>query len=389
MKRTSVLFVVLLLIFSNCRTSSSYLKRGQFDSAVYKSVNKLRKKPTKTKEINVLREAYAKANQSDLDRISFLRTSGEPDVWDNIFSRYNALKNRQTQVKTLPTNILNAIHFVPVNYDEEVISAKRKAAEYFYAHALQLLERNNKQSARLAYNDLVKVKQYYSDYKDVDAKLQEALLNGRNNILFKIQNQANVIVPQHFEQELLKISMDELNTLWMNYHTRQISQLTYDYTILLNLKEIAVSPEQVREESYTDQKEIQDGFKYKLDAKGNVMKDSAGNDIKIPIIKIITCKVVLTKARKSAIIRGTLDYMNNHSGQLIKTYPVAAETFFENNVAVPYGDLNALSSSSRSLINQSHFVPFPSNPDIIMQAAIRLKDMTKDIIWRNKNIIDY
>lgn len=389
MKHTVVLLCIITLLFANCRTSSSYLKHGQFESAVYKSVAKLRKKPTKTKEINVLREAFSKANQTDLDRINFLRTSGEPDIWDNIFSRYNALKNRQDLVKTLPTNILNAIHFVPINYDEEVVSAKRKAAEYFYAHALQLLERNNKQSARQAYNDLLRVKQYYSDYRDVDAKLQEALLNGRNNILFKIQNQANVIVPSNFEQELLKISMDDMNTLWMNYHTKAIEQVNYDYTLLLNLKEIAVSPEQVREESYTDQKEIQDGFKYKLDSKGNVMKDSAGNDIKIPIIKIITCKVVLTKARKSALIRGTLDYVNNHSGQLIKNFPVAAETFFENNVAVPYGDLNALSSSSRNLINTSHFIPFPSNPDIIMQAAVRLKDMTKDIIWRNKNSLDY
>lgn len=389
MKHITVLLLIATLLFTNCRTSSSYLKHGQFESAVYKSVAKLRKKPTKTKQINVLREAFSKANQSDLDRINFLRTSGEPDIWDNIFSRYNALKNRQDLVKTLPTNVLNAIHFVPVNYDEEVISAKRKAADYFYAHALQLLERNNKQSARQAYNDLLRVKQYYGDYKDIDAKMQEALLNGRNNILFKIQNQSNIIVPANFEQELLKISMDDMNTLWMNYHTKAIEQLTYDYNIQLNLKEIAVSPEQVREESYTDQKEIQDGFKYKLDSKGNVMKDSAGNDIKIPIIKIITCKVVLTKARKSAIIRGTLDYMNTHTGQLVQTYPVVAETFFENNVAVPYGDLNALSSSSRNLINTSHFVPFPSNPDIIMQGAVRLKDMTKDIIWRNKNIINY
>ena len=389
MKRFPVLFIIVLLLFVNCRTSTYYLKHAQFDSAVYKSVSKLRKKPSKTKEINVLREAYSKANQADVERINFLRTSGEPDVWDNIFSRYNALKNRQDIVKTLPTKILNGMNFTFINYDEEMISAKLKAAEYFYAHALVLLEKNNRQSARLAYADLLKVKQYYSDYKDVDAKLQEALLNGRNNILFKIQNQANVIVPQNFEQELLKISMEDMNTLWMNYHTRAVDQVYYDYTILLNLKEIAVSPEQVREESYTDQKEIQDGFKYKLDSKGNVMKDSAGNDIKIPIIKIITCKVVMTKARKSAMLRGTLDYTDNRSGQIIKTNPVVAETFFENNVAVPYGDLNALTGSSRNLINTSHFVPFPSNPDIIMQAAVRLKDMTKDIIWNNKNLIGY
>jgi len=389
MKRLPVLLLLVLFMFSNCRTSTHYLKNAQFEAAVYKSVSKLRKKPSKTKEINVLREAYSKANQADLDRINFLRTSGEPDIWDNIFSRYNALKNRQAQVKNLPTNVLNAINFVPVNYDEEIISAKRKAAEYFYAHAIQLLEKNNRQSARLAYNDLVKVKQYYSDYKDIDAKLQEALLNGRNNILFKIENKSNMIVPQNFEQELLKISMDDMNTQWMNYHTKAIDGVNYDYTILLQIKELAVSPEQIREESYVDQKEIPDGFKYKLDTKGNVMKDTAGNDIKIPVTKIITCKVMLTKQRKSAMIGGTLDYLNNRTGQLIKTDPIVAETFFENSVAAPFGDLNALSSSSRTLINTSHFIPFPTNPDIIMQAAIRLKDMTKDIIWNNKNIINY
>jgi hypothetical protein len=388
MRSIFVLWIVLL-VFTNCRTSTHYLKHAQFESAVYKSVSKLRKKPTKTKEINVLREAFAKANQADMERINFLRTSGEPDVWDNIFSRYNALKNRQQQVKTLPTNVLNAINFVPVNYDEEVITAKRKAAEYFYAHAAQLLEKNNKQNARLAYNELLKVKQYYSDYRDTDAKLQEALLIGRSNILFKIQNQSNILVPQNFEQELLKISMQDMNTLWMNYDTKPVDQLDYDYSIQLNLKEIAVSPEQVREESYVDQKEITDGFKYKLDAKGNVMKDSAGNDIKIPIIKIITCKMVITKQHKSAIIKGTLDYVNNHTGQLIKTDPLIAETFFENDAATPYGDLNALSSASRNLLNTGHFIPFPSNPDMIMQAATRLKDMTKSLIWNNKNIVNY
>jgi hypothetical protein len=381
--------LIVFLMFTNCRTSTHYLKHAQFEAAVYKSVSKLRKKPTKTKEINVLREAFSKANQEDMERISFLRTSGEPDIWDNIFSRYNALKNRQQQVKTLPTNVLNAIHFVPVNYDEEVITAKQKAAEYFYAHAVQLLEKNNKQNARLAYDELLKVKQYYSDYRDVDAKLQQALLIGRSNILFKIQNQANIIVPQNFEQELLKISMQDMNTLWLNYDTKAVDQLDYDYSIRLNLKEIAVSPEQIKEESYVDEKEITDGWKYKLDAKGNVVKDSAGNDIKIPIIKIITCKMVITKQRKSAIIKGTLDYVNNHTGQLIKTDPVIAETFFENDAAAPYGDLNALSSASRKLLNTGHFIPFPSNPDMIMQAAMRLKDMTKSIIWNNKNIVNY
>ena len=363
--KQAVLLIFILLIFTNCRTSTHYLKHAQFEAAVNKSVHKLRKKPSKTKEISVL------------------RTSGQPDIWDNIFRRYNSLKNRQDQVKTLPSSVLSAINFTAVNYDEEIVTAKKKAAEYFYAHAVLLLDRNNKQDARLAYEDLKKVKFYYNDFKDVDA-----LLNGRNNILFKIQNQTNMLVPQNFEQELLKISMDDMNTLWMNYDTRAVEQRNYDYSISLNLKQIDVSPEQVKEESYVDQKEITDGFKYKLDAKGNVMKDSSGNDIKIPIIKIITCKVVLVKQRKSAMIGGSLDYVNNRTGQLIKTNPIIAETFFENSSATPYGDYNALSNSSKNLLG-NHPIPFPPNPDMIMQAAAKLKDMSKTIIWNNRNIIDY
>lgn len=388
MKKITVCLIVLTIFFSNCTSSKKYLARAQFNAAVNKSVSKLRKKPSKTKEIAVLKEAYSKANSADIDRINFLRSSGEPDVWDNIFSNYSALKNRQEVVKTLPIDVLTKIDFVNVNYDQEIITAKKKAAEYFYARGVVLLDKKDRQSARLAYADFQKVKQYYNDYAGIDNKINDALFKGRNNVLFKMENKTNLIMPANFEEELLKINIAELNSLWMNYDTKISSDLFYDYNIVLRLLDIAVSPEQVREESYTDQKEIKDGFKYQLDKNGNVVKDSSGKDIKIPIIKIITCQVVITHQYKSTMINGVLDYINNKSGQLIKSIPLTAETVFENHAALPYGDINALTPKSRSLLN-SRILPFPSNPAMIMQTNAKLKDASKNIIWNNRNVIDY
>lgn len=388
MKKLFVYLFSFLVLLFGCTSSSKYLERAQFDAAVNKSVTKLRKKSTNGKELNVLKQSFGKANQADLERINFLKASGEPDIWDNVFSLYSTLKLRQSIVKTLPANVLNKINFVPVDYDQEVISAKKKAAEYFYTHAIILLNKKDRQSARTAYTDLQKVKQYYNDYKDTDSKMQEALSAGTNNILFKMKNQTKLILPKTFEEELLKISMSDLNTLWLNYDTKADESLYYDYSIVLNVNNILVSPEQVKEESYTDQKEIQDGFKYKLDSKGNVMKDSSGNDIKIPIIKIITCKVVMVHQLKTATITGTLDYLNNRTGKLIKTNPITTETIFENHSATPYGDINALSEKSKKIMGNK-FIPFPSDPDLILQTGMKLKDMTKNIIWDNKNLIQY
>ena len=139
----------------------------------------------------------------------------------------------------------------------------------------------------------------------------------------------------------------------------------YAYVILVNIKAIDVSPEALKEVHYTESKEIEDGFTYLLDKNGNVVKDSLGNDIKIPKHKTITCTIVETQQKKTALITGTLDYLNNESNQLMKTDPITAQAFFENYFATASGDLTALSDSTKKKIGNK-FIPFPTNPAMIL-----------------------
>ena len=387
MKKIFTLSILTTLIVSGCISSKKLLQNGAYDPAIIQSVKKIQKKPDKLKEIEVLTQAYKLANQKDLETISYYKKTGEPDIWDKVFSTYKELKERQNMVMVLPQSILSKIGYEYVNYDQEIIEAKKKAAGYFYAHAQTLLAKGDRSDSRNAYYEFIKVKAYYSSYKDVDSLLKVALVNGTANILFKIKNQTTLLLPVDFETALTSISMTDLNKLWLNYDTKEVKDRSYAYLILVNIKAIDVSPEAVKEVHTTESKEIEDGFTYLLDDKGNVVKDSVGNDIKLPKYKTISCEVIEVQQKKTAIISGTLDYIDNESEQLLKTDPITAQWLFENFCATAVGDINALKPETKAKLGNKP-LPFPANPAMILLAGDVLKGMVKDIVWKNKYLFD-
>lgn len=384
-------FLLVTVIIASCTSSGEYMQRGQYDMAINKAKRKVIKKPSKEKEILVLEQAYKKANDADKERIEFLKKEGRPDNWDNIFNIYSQMKSRQDNIKPmlplkLPSKGRDAT-FEILNYDSEIINAKQKAAEYFYAHAMSLLEGGGKQNARNAYYELLQVKKYYNNYKDVEAQLQKAKYMGTSFVIYKMVNKTPFPLPASFEEELTKISLNELNRDWVVYDVKPNSNVNYDYTILVNMKVIDVSPEGLKEVHFDDFKQVPDGFKYELDARGNVKKDTAGNDIKVPKFKTISCKVIETQQNKKAMISGTLDFIDNRTGQIIKTDPIMAESVFAHNSATAIGDINALKPENAAKLKNKP-MPFPPGADMVLQAGQILKNMVKDIIWNNKGLLN-
>ena len=161
MKRISYLFIVILVL-AGCGSSKKQMQRGNYDAAIDKSVKKLLKDPESEDDIVVLERSYQIANERDLERIKFLKMDGNPNSWEEIMNIYLRLKDRQTQVRTvLPLQLNNrTINYEYVDYDSEIIEAKHKAAEYFFAHGQKLLESNTKEANRQAHYEFLKVKQY-------------------------------------------------------------------------------------------------------------------------------------------------------------------------------------------------------------------------------------
>jgi hypothetical protein len=351
--------------------------------AVRKSVEKLRKKPSSKKNIIVLDKAYPLANGIDNDRIKYLKQEGKPENWDEIFCHYSDLADRQKLVKTvLPLNLEGKnINYPQIDYNAEVINAKRNAAEYYYAHAQNLMRKNTKQDYRDAYYDLKRVKDFYSNYENTDVLIQKCKEMGISWVLVQPVNKSIYKLTNEYLQSLITVDLPRFNTEWLQYTEKNIYQ--NDYFINVTINKVEISAERVKEEQEIDSKQIQDGWDYFLDAKGNVMKDSLGNDIKKPKMKTITCKVYKTFQNKVAHLEGSVIFINALNGQVLKTVPIAADNVFDNLSATALGDLNAVTAEHKKIIGLKP-LPFPRNEDMIQQATITFKQVISNALNENK-----
>ncbi|MBT6440577.1 MAG: hypothetical protein HOK72_12795 [Flavobacteriales bacterium] len=382
MKKIFYILVATLVLIS-CHGAKKAMQKGQYDVAINKAVVKLQKKPNDPEHLQVLELSFLKVVEQDNRKIEFLKKEGRPDNWDNINAVYIKMNNRQEKVSKL-MNIPHGIEFK--NYSPDIIASKERAAEYYYVHAEQLLKNNNKKDARIAYDELKRVKGYYNSYRDLDQLLVQAKELGTSNVLFEMKNATGIPLPPEFEKDLMKISLSTLNKNWIRYFNEKQGDLIFDYTILINMKVITVSPESEKQLFYEEKKKVRDGWEYELDEDGNVKKDTLGNDIKVPKYKTITCKVVEKLQSKSAVIIGSINYIDNRTNELIRTDPIKSETFWQHRSGIANGNVNALTAKTKKIIGIPP-APFPRDFDMLSDAGQILKRMTKDIIYQNKNVL--
>lgn len=386
MKQQFFILIITTIFLISCSSSSRLYKKGQYDRAISISVKKIRKDPTNTKEINILVKSYKNANEKNSERINYLKLEGRPDVWEEIYNLYSHLKSRQSIVRTVLPLKLNGkpVIFDFIDYNNDIISAKKKAAEYLYVHAKNLLNNNNVYDARLAYNEFIHIKGYYPAYKDVDNLINLAREKGISRVYIQSINKTHFKLPNNFVENIIPKNLTPLNSKWVEYYTN--SKLTYNYKVTSILKRVMVSPELIKEERFEETKTIRDGWQYVLDNNGNVMKDSLGNDIKETKYTQISCFVVKTSQRREISLFSEIIYKRLDKNQIIKNIPIKTDWFIENMFAVANGDLRALSRENTKLINNKPIL-MPTDIDMIYNAGDILTEVVKNELIKNKRVI--
>ena len=387
---TFIWFSIICIIINSCSVSKKPTNHRQYNEAVFWAVKKLQKNPEKQKHILFLETVYKDAQRYDLETIEQLKRNGNPDSWASIFQLYTDMNVRQNKVKLLPQLYIKKenryAEFNFLDYDREIIEARQNAAAYFYASGLKELSTGDKISARNAYNNFARVKNYYKDYKDVDSLQNEAANAGMTHVLVTIENSSKVTLPAKLESDLQRLSVQEMNERWIKYYSGEPGSRNYDYSIKIRLDFIDVTPEMWRNNHYTDKAKIEDGWNYVLDNKGNVKKDSLGNDIKTPAFKEITCNVIETIQSKSARISGLIIFTDINNNQFLREEPVTADAFFEHCSALAVGDLRALRPESRAKLGSP--IAFPTDHDLIMQAGNIFKGLIPGLINKNQRLIN-
>ncbi len=370
-----VVFTVMALLIAGCASSLKQLQRGNYDEAIKTAVKKLRVNPTDQEQSEVLDKAYLLANQQDHDRIKFLKEDGSSNIWDEIFVKYSKLKSRQALVSTvLPLQLGDQIiDYEYTDYDSEIIRAKRKAADYFWNHAKELMTKGDKESYRQAHYEFQKAKEYAGNISNINQLIKESHWKGINRVFVSFENKTQLKLPVQFKKDLMDFGVTDFNSEWIEFHTTKTSINTYfDYFIIINLKKIEVSPEQIQQKDRMESKDIEDGWEYVLDDNGNVVKDSEGNDVKVPKKRTISCTLIETHQYKAAKLAGDIELVQNDPHKIIKQVPIGAESIFEHISARAIGDVNALSDESKELLKNKS-APFPRDLDLIIDGAETFK----------------
>ena len=270
------------------------------------------------------------------------------------------------------------------NYDNSILVAKTNLSDYLYDHASNLLENATyKQDYRQAYNDFKYLEEINPGYSDTKDKMDAAYQNGLDFVKVHVINDTQQIVPERLEEELLNFNTLGLNDLWTQYHTNPLKDIRYDYEMQVSFKDISISPEQIREKQLIKEKRVKDGFEYVLDANGNVMKDSLGNDIKVDRYKNVICNYYEFTQFKAAQVVGNVSYIDLNSKQQLNSYPLSSEFIFEHIYAQYNGDKRALENDLIIFLD-ARPVPFPSNEQMVFEAGEDLKSRLKEIIVRQK-----
>jgi len=360
------------------------INTGNYELAIADALDKLKtNKSKKSKEdyVLMLHDAYIKAVDRDLNTIKFLKKDNNPENYQAIYETYVKLNARQEAIKPImPLQINNkTIPFRFNDYSNDMLQARDNTSDYLYEKGLDLLDSDSKPNIREAYNVYNYIESINPNYEKTRAFMDEAHARGIDYVIVNIENQSNQVVPKRLEDDLLNFDTYGLNQFWTVYHAYQDTNLTYDYAMTLQIKRINISPEQVKETQLVREREMVDGWEYKLDRNGNVKKDSLGNDIKVD--KIIKVKAQFSQFNqiKSTQIIGDVVYVDLKTRQMVDTFTLESEFLFQNIFAAFRGDKRALTKDDLRLLNNRR-VPFPSNEQMVYDTGEDLKRKLKNII---------
>jgi hypothetical protein len=211
---------------------------------------------------------------------------------------------------------------------------------------------------------------------------------GMSRVFVSIQNSSILKFPREFEQDLLALDLPALNSEWVEYHTQNMNaNAQYDYYVNVNVKNIVVSPDSKEDRDSVIKRDVEDGFTYVLDKKGNVMRDSLGNDIKLKKYKTLQCALVQSIQSKACRIDGDVEVVQMNPNKVLKKDPIGAQSNFENIYSRALGDIQALSPKQLERTKTKE-VPFPTDLEMVVRCSENLKKAINGAIQNNRRFIN-
>jgi len=378
--KTLLYTMILLTSFGSCRKLERMMERGEYNQAIVYATEKLAgKKKKKTEHVKALEEAFHKLTQRDLEHISYLNATNNPEHWDEIVELAETMHYRQRRITPFLPLVSKdgyAASFDMVDTYAIKAEAIAGAADYYYNKGSETLALSKLEDdpylARRAFDILGTVSRYKLDYRDTPLLRREAQELGIVNILIDVVNEIPTLIPTHTEDQLLSLDLSRANGKWRRFHLHTAPDFDMDYVALLELNHIDLSPERETVSRHTDERQVKDGWTYAKDNSGRAIIDSSGNKVKIDKFKNLRAEVTEVYRKKWATVAGRMKLIDANTESVISHKHLEVEAIFEDYATSYRGDKKALCKHDHPRL-RSYSEPFPSDLVLINDATDLLK----------------
>ena len=218
--------------------------------------------------------------------------------------------------------------------------------------------------------------------------MDQAYELGLDKVILDMRNSSFAVIPQGFEEELLAFNERNLDNEWTHYYKSFNAPEDIDYKVIIDITDIDVSPEHIREKEYslskeltrTEQREVEKLITKKTT---NAERDSIKvyqtviESVEIPYI--VVADVLDVYQTKSAFVQARVSFYDASSKSLLDSDHVNATIAFENISTTYRGDRRALSSTVLNRIGGAP-VRFPADSELVFDAAAQLKGKISNCI---------
>jgi hypothetical protein len=329
----------------------------QCDEDISRIVSKLQQYPGRTNSLDDLKTCFDLANQADQERIRTLLSTGQPDIWFDIYQAYLKMDNRQKMIMKLPEKTINQAGIVFTDYKKSLSESKYKAATYLHAHGEKLLQSEKPGDARQAYIELLQVASLDNSYKNLDKLIRKAILKGATNVEFEMHNRTHkTISPAMTDQ--LSIIIWEFKKAKYGQVKPTVTDKSFSFTLRVILDNLEIGPDQVRDLQYQEERDVYQGDQ---------------------VVDTISCLIDESRQLKKAQLIGSLEYYDNQTGQVVNRIPIKVESVFTNAYATLQGNPAAAGEATVELLRAKK-AAYPSDEQMILDATQEFSRKAGEII---------